>query len=297
MAQDDPEERIAELERQLAEQKRIEELERQQAEPAKRPVVTPEHVRNMAFSEPPLGKRGYNPDEVDAFVDLVGAALEDATGKSLTPEHVRNVAFSKPPLGKRGYNPDEVDTFVDLVEEEMRRRGTGANQGSRQGAFPAPQAGVPPPGPLTQRTRRGRRWLTVVCGLILGGLSLWVIADAAYGMSVLQFGTPASVELVQCKRHVGTKGSFWPTNCTGLWRQDDGSVRTLTVHSPPHVFNRTVDVHVRGGQAYASWSAEGFKFLGGSAVLGLVLWGVLSDRRSRASRPDDPGPPSPKHLR
>jgi DivIVA domain-containing protein len=90
-------------------------------------ALTPEDVRNMAFSKPPIGKRGYNEDELDAFLDVVEAALRDPTGRTLTPEQVRNVAFSKPPIGKRGYNEDEVDEFLDLVDEEMRRRATGTN--------------------------------------------------------------------------------------------------------------------------------------------------------------------------
>ena len=83
-----------------------------------RSALTPEDVRNMAFSKPPIGRRGYNEDEVDAFLDLVEAALRDPTGHALTPEQVRNMAFSKPPIGRRGYNEDEVDAFLDLVESE-----------------------------------------------------------------------------------------------------------------------------------------------------------------------------------
>jgi DivIVA domain-containing protein len=37
--------------------------------------LTPADVHNVAFSKPPLGKRGYHEDEVDAFLDLVGAEL------------------------------------------------------------------------------------------------------------------------------------------------------------------------------------------------------------------------------
>jgi DivIVA domain-containing protein len=37
--------------------------------------LTPADVANVAFSKPPLGKRGYHEDEVDAFLDLVGAEL------------------------------------------------------------------------------------------------------------------------------------------------------------------------------------------------------------------------------
>src|ERR1700730_16007931 len=37
--------------------------------------LTPADVHNVAFSKPPIGKRGYNADEVDAFLDLVAGAL------------------------------------------------------------------------------------------------------------------------------------------------------------------------------------------------------------------------------
>ncbi len=126
MDHDDPEKRIAELERRLAEahaaaDRRANQSPRQGA-PTTGGFLTPEQVRNVAFSKPPMGKRGYNEDEVDAFLDLVEAALRDPTGRTLTPEQVRNTAFSKPPIGKRGYNEDEVDAFLDAVEQQLRRR-------------------------------------------------------------------------------------------------------------------------------------------------------------------------------
>src|SRR2546429_3388757 len=37
--------------------------------------LTPADVHNVAFSKPPMGKRGYNEDEVDAFLDLVETEL------------------------------------------------------------------------------------------------------------------------------------------------------------------------------------------------------------------------------
>jgi DivIVA domain-containing protein len=37
--------------------------------------LIPADVHNVAFSKPPLGKRGYDGDEVDAFLDLVEAEL------------------------------------------------------------------------------------------------------------------------------------------------------------------------------------------------------------------------------
>uniref|UniRef100_UPI003D911CA2 DivIVA-like cell division protein Wag31 n=1 Tax=Gordonia sp. B7-2 TaxID=3420932 RepID=UPI003D911CA2 len=37
--------------------------------------LTPADVHNVAFSKPPIGKRGYNEDEVDQFLDFVEAEL------------------------------------------------------------------------------------------------------------------------------------------------------------------------------------------------------------------------------
>src|ERR1700736_3043304 len=39
--------------------------------------LTPADVHNGAFSKPPIGKRGYNEDEVDAFLNLVEARLTE----------------------------------------------------------------------------------------------------------------------------------------------------------------------------------------------------------------------------
>ena len=90
--------------------------------PKARRGLTPEDVHNVSFSQSPSGKRGYNEDEVDGFLDLVEKKLRDPTANSLTILDVHNVSFSQPPWGKRGYNVDEVDVFLDRVEEEMKRR-------------------------------------------------------------------------------------------------------------------------------------------------------------------------------
>ena len=37
--------------------------------------LTPADVHNVAFSKPPIGKRGYNVEVVDAFLDLVEGEL------------------------------------------------------------------------------------------------------------------------------------------------------------------------------------------------------------------------------
>ena len=43
--------------------------------------LTPADVHNVAFSKPPIGKRGYNEDEVDAFLDELAAGLPDLPGR------------------------------------------------------------------------------------------------------------------------------------------------------------------------------------------------------------------------
>jgi DivIVA domain-containing protein len=111
MDQDDPEKRIAELERQLGAPR--------SAEPTGG-GLTPEQVHSMAFSKPPIGRRGYNEEEVDAFIDVAEAALRDPTRRTLTPEQVHDMAFSKPPIGRRGYNEAEVDAFLGLLEEQLK---------------------------------------------------------------------------------------------------------------------------------------------------------------------------------
>ena len=114
---DDPEKRISELERRLAEPRAAGGLSATQYR------LTSERVHNVAFSKPPLFKRGYDEVEVDAFLDVVEAALREPTaGVGFTPADILDVAFSKPPLGARGYDEDEVDAFVDLVELELTRR-------------------------------------------------------------------------------------------------------------------------------------------------------------------------------
>ncbi|GBE64150.1 hypothetical protein MFM001_06120 [Mycobacterium sp. MFM001] len=84
--------------------------------------LTAEDVRNVAFNKPPIGKRGYNEDDVDAFLDRVEQALRNPSAGILTPADVRSVVFNKPPIGKRGYNEDEVDAFLDRIEEQLQQR-------------------------------------------------------------------------------------------------------------------------------------------------------------------------------
>ena len=76
-------------------------------------TLTAQDVRGATFNKPPLGRRGYNEDEVHAFLQLAALRL-DGNGR-LSADDVRDVAFSKPRIGKRGYHEDEVDAFLDAL--------------------------------------------------------------------------------------------------------------------------------------------------------------------------------------
>jgi DivIVA domain-containing protein len=120
MDEDDPEKRIAELERQLAEQKSV----AGPTYPDEGPGVTAEDIHAVAFSHPARGHRGYHEVEVDALLERVEATLRDPTvSGDVTSADIRNVTFSKPPIGKRGYNEEEVDALLGRVAIELARRG------------------------------------------------------------------------------------------------------------------------------------------------------------------------------
>lgn len=83
--------------------------------------LTPADVHNVAFSKPPIGKRGYNEDEVDAFLDRVVATLRRTTDAPLTPEDVRDAKFSTVLL-RPGYAIGEVDEFLAELAEVIAKR-------------------------------------------------------------------------------------------------------------------------------------------------------------------------------
>jgi DivIVA domain-containing protein len=80
MEEDDPEERIRELERGLAEPRAASGTVANQRHETTRGWLTPERVRSTAFSKPPIGKRGYNEAEVDAFLDRVESQMTSQQG-------------------------------------------------------------------------------------------------------------------------------------------------------------------------------------------------------------------------
>jgi DivIVA domain-containing protein len=90
--------------------------------------LTPADVAAVAFSKPPLGKRGYDEDEVDAFLDLVEAELA-----RLIQENT------------------DLRTRVEPLEQQQ----LAAPVDTRGNRCPAESLGPPSPPPLREQTSPG----------------------------------------------------------------------------------------------------------------------------------------------
>lgn len=66
-------------------------------------MITSRDIENVTFSKPPIGKRGYNEDEVDAFLDLVQADVA---------EYENTVADLEDQLNSRLHAPEPPTQIV-----------------------------------------------------------------------------------------------------------------------------------------------------------------------------------------
>jgi hypothetical protein len=163
---------------------------------------------------------------------------------------------------------------------------------------------------MGRRARRVSDWFwTIVGAVVFLGLAFWCLPHGGYALWVQHFGIPARVQIEYCKLNKVQNSAHRPYECTGVWRQDDSTERTVTVHGvnrddtvsrddPLAVHHKVLDVHIRGDQAYTDSAGESWWtiFLG---LIGLVLGlaTVLPSRwiravlRSRTARSDDQGMP------
>src|ERR687884_376636 len=100
--------------------------------------LTPADVHNVAFSKPPIGKRGYNEDEVDAFLDLVENELtrlveENADLRQRVTELDQELATARSSGG--GQSTQAIPLYQPEPEPEP----------APQPVYEAPQQ---PPGPV-----------------------------------------------------------------------------------------------------------------------------------------------------
>ena len=103
-------------------------------------LLTPAEVHNVVFGKPPIGKQGYNEDEVDNFLDVVEAELTrlltenddlrsqleqldkrqrgaptDTGSAHHSPEPPGPVMASLPPLADQAAPPGEHSALVAKV--------------------------------------------------------------------------------------------------------------------------------------------------------------------------------------
>ena len=83
-------------------------------------MIGPDQVRTIEFNRAPFGKRGYDEEEVDLFLDRIEATLLGQD--TVSAEEIHSVLFSKPPIGRRGYHEDQVDAFLDRVQATLALR-------------------------------------------------------------------------------------------------------------------------------------------------------------------------------
>jgi DivIVA domain-containing protein len=268
-------------------EKRVTELESGRHALSNDGPLTAQQVRSIAFSKSATGQRGYNEDEVDAFLDLVEAALLDPVGRALTAEQVGNVAFSQPRRGQRGYNEDEVDAFLDRVQVQL---GPPMHLAESQ-LRPVPLA-VADSGneavPLETRSKR-RVWIAVAA---IGFLGLSLVFFGLAGRDYLAYrnGTPATAKVQHCAlplRHLASSRSHddligklaHTQRCTVTWKVD-GVPHTGKTKIFRHYGDReptSVDVRIHGGGAYTAAVAldnvmMGVLVLAVGAVVVFFIW-------------------------
>lgn len=92
--------------------------------------LTPADIHNVAFSKPPIGKRGYHEDEVDTFLDLVAAELarlvEEKNDLRNQVERL-NRQLRTAPVGT-GHDLRPLDSLRPAVPPRMQQTSPGDNR-------------------------------------------------------------------------------------------------------------------------------------------------------------------------
>src|ERR1700754_3849754 len=70
--------------------------------------LTPAEVHNVAFKKPPIGKRGYDEEEVDAFLDIVEVELSRLLEENNDLKTHQNGSSSNGSAVAAGVNPAEL---------------------------------------------------------------------------------------------------------------------------------------------------------------------------------------------
>src|SRR5499427_2461323 len=94
--------------------------------------LTPADVHNVAFKKPPIGKRGYDEEEVDAFLDEVERELARLIEENneLRAQSERGRAGGPPVGGDMRHTGEITDLKTQL--DRMQREKAAAEQAARQ---------------------------------------------------------------------------------------------------------------------------------------------------------------------
>ena len=88
--------------------------------------LTPADVHNVAFKKPSIGKRGYDEDEVDAFLDLVEAELSrlieenNELTQRLASAQAGGFAAAAPAEQPEAHEPEAVQQYLDQAPAETQ---------------------------------------------------------------------------------------------------------------------------------------------------------------------------------
>lgn len=82
-------------------------------------TITPASVRATTFAASSRLRRGYDADQVDAFVERIAQRLE--SGEGLTSNDVYRAPLGRAGIGGRGYAEADVDRFLEAVHVALLR--------------------------------------------------------------------------------------------------------------------------------------------------------------------------------
>ncbi|MER7460763.1 DivIVA domain-containing protein [Micromonospora sp. NPDC126480] len=85
------------------------------------PHLTPADVHNVAFRKPPLGKRGYDEEEVDTFLDAVERTIAALTEEVASLRAQLGVAGGASDAGTPVGRADTVSAELDQIKARLAR--------------------------------------------------------------------------------------------------------------------------------------------------------------------------------
>jgi DivIVA domain-containing protein len=132
-----------------------------------------EDIYRIEFSRPRAGRRGYQIDEVDEFLDVIAARLK--LRNHLTAGEVHKIAFRRAPVDQ-GYDTEEVDHFLNRVEAVLGGNHRKPSQ---------PLHGSTPSAPDQRRGRRNRAAVVSLCAAMLGFSLVGLVVAIVSGIVAL----------------------------------------------------------------------------------------------------------------